>query len=605
MVTAVVPDVVTRIEGLPEHLCVVPPAPNNEYDPDGDAKRAAWQAWSFGLVQYRIARRKELHEHPDLIKIEMRKCTFSVAYFMAVWGCIFEPRHDPENGILGGDKPWLPFEVQIQLLDWINQCMNSSGTDRDGIVSKCRDMGATWTMCLYLTHGWLFKYPFNALLLSRNQSLVDSKSDDSMFSKIEFILNNLPAWMMPAGFSLKDKRYNSELMLMNPETRAQIKGESTNSNAGRSGRYTLIVVDEAAFVPELSHVWAGLGATTFHRFAVSSESLKEGPTFWNLGVNNKNPVGKKPALFEMNWWDHPLHTVEWLNAERDRYAANNQMDEFEQEYMRNPRAGDRNWVYPYASSLQIDSEVGLIDMGHLYASIDPGQRDQTAIVWIQEQGDKFAVVGAYESSGKPAAFYVSIITGVPDFTAEWVYTSADLQFMEWTAKLPTQYLRNGSFFGDVSGHSVFGATMDSFYSVLEKGGIFVNKDRMPDGQAIGYRREARTHKGRQEALRSMLPSFTFSNDYNAPYALRCLQENKYPPETGNAMTESRAAKHDDSSHIVTAFEYFAVHRKMAHSMDLLSEKRQKRRGEQNSRDLNRNDPNFRDWGRVSRRAGTR
>ena len=100
---------------------------------------------------------------------------------------------------------------------------------------------------------------------------------------------------------------------------------------------------------------------------------------------------------------------------------------------------------------------------------------------------------------------------------------------------------------------------------------------MPDGNAVGFRREARTHKGRQEALRSMLTSFTFSNDHNAPYALRCLQENKYPPETGNAMTESRAAKHDDTSHIVTAIEYFAVHRILAHSMDELSEKRRKQK----------------------------
>ncbi len=81
----------------------------------------------------------------------------------------------------------------------------------------------------------------------------------------------------------------------------------------------------------------------------------------------------------------------------------------------------------------------------------------------------------------------------------------------------------------------------------------------------------------QEALREILPSFIFSNDHNAPYALKCLQENKYPPETGKSTTEGRAARHDDSSHIVTAIEYFAVHRKLAHSMDELSEKRKKRK----------------------------
>jgi hypothetical protein len=255
MVAALAAEAVTLVPGLPEHLKVVPPAPSSGTDPEADEKRAAWQAWAFDLARYRVKRKAELHQNPDLIPFELKKCALSPAYFLAMWGYIFEPRHEPENGIIGGDKPWLPFEIQVEMLNWIDRSIQSGGPDRDGVVSKCRDMGATWTFCKYLAHGWLFKYPFNALLLSRNKSLVDSKSDDAMFSKIEFILRRLPQWMMPEGFSISDKRWNSDLILLNPVTRAQIKGESTNSNAGRSGRYTLIVIDEAAFVPDLSHVW--------------------------------------------------------------------------------------------------------------------------------------------------------------------------------------------------------------------------------------------------------------------------------------------------------------------------------------------------------------
>lgn len=594
-------EAVTTIPGLPDHLVVVPPAPNRPDDPQGDEKRAAWEAWALGLAKYRAQRRKELYDNPSLRPLELKRCEASVKYFMAVWGTIYEPRHEPEHGIIGGNKPWLPFEAQVRMLDWIDARMASGGADRDGIVSKSRDMGATWTMCFYDTHGWLFKYPWNVLLLSRNQSLVDSKSDDSMFAKIEFILAGLPHWMLPAGFDLKDKRWNSELMLINPVTRAQIKGESTNSNAGRSGRYTKITIDEGAFVPDLGPTYAGLGATTYHRFVISSQSLKYGPDFYNLSLNNKNPEGRRPGLFRLPWYEHPRHTPQWLKSERDRYEASNQLDEFEQEYMENPRAGDRNFVYPYAQTLTIDASVQYQPMGFLFGTIDPGKRDQTALVIIQEQGDKTAILGAYENNGKPAGFYIPIITGRPDpkwvasqkerggptdlgsylMTLPWDYSSADLQFMEWTGSLPDAYLRNSSFFGDVSGHNIFGATMDSFYSVLETGGIHVNKDRMPEGQAVGFRREARTHKGRQEALREILPTFVFSNDHNAPYVLKCLQENRYPPETGKAVNEVQAAKHDDTSHIVTALEYYAVHRKLAHNLDALSEKRKKRKMEHN------------------------
>lgn len=597
--------VATRIEGLPEPLCWVPPAPNGPHDPEGDQKRAAWAEWQFNLRKYRIKRAQEMTETPAKRVYELRRCAMSPAYFMAVWANIYEPRHEPKHGIIGGIKPWIPFAIQVELVQWLDARMESGDTDRDGVVSKCRDMGATWTVCCWLTHGWLFRHPWNVLLMSRNQSLVDSKSDDAMFSKIEMILGGLPEWMLPEGFALRDKRYNSDLILINPASSTQIKGESTNSNAGRSGRYTAIVVDEAAFVENFSPIWAGLGATTYHRIAVSSESLRLGPDFYNLGVGNKNPAHRRPALFTMDWWDHPMHDLAWLNAEKDRYEANNQLDDFYQEYLRDARAGNNAYVYPQAIDITIDPTVRYTDMGILYASIDPGQRDQTAIVWIQEQAGKYALIGAYEKSGVPAEFYTTIIKGEPDFNAGWHYTQNDIEFMDWTKTLPRDYLTNGAFYGDVSGHSIHGATMDSVYSIFAKRGIRVNADRMPDGQAVGFRREARTHKGRQEALREILPMFVVAADHNAPYALRRLQENAYPQETGKGMTEPKAAKHDVSSHMTTALEYFAVHRKLAHSLIAVSAWRAERRKEQNRRDLSVHNPDFRSFGRRTRLPGTR
>jgi hypothetical protein len=595
----------TKIAGLPDDLCYVPPSPNGPHDPEGDAKRAEWRDWQFRMRKYRMKRIQEMKDRPEKRVLERRRCAMSPAYFMAVWATIYEPRHEPKFGIIGGTKPWIPFAIQVEFVQWLDARMESGDVDRDGIVSKCRDMGATWTVCCWLVHGWLFKHPWNVLLMSRNQSLVDSKSDDSMFSKIDMVLNGLPDWMLPEGFSLKNKQYNSELILINPATKTQIKGESTNSNAGRSGRYTVIVVDEAAFVENFSPIWAGLGATTYHRIAVSSESLRLGPDFYNLGIGNKNPDHRRPALFTMDWWDHPIHDLAWLNAEKDRYEANNQLDDFYQEYLRDARAGNTAWVYPQAMDLVVDNAVHFVDMGILYASIDPGFRDQTAIVWIQEQNGKYALIGAYENRGKPAEFYTTIIKGEPDFDAGWNYTHSDIEFMEWTSTLPRGYLTNGAFYGDVSGHNITGATMDSFYSILSRHGIHVNKDRQSESDTVGFRREARTHKGRQEAVREILPSFVIAADHNAPYALRRLQENQYPAESGKAMTESKAAKHDDSSHITTAIEYFAVHRKLAHSLIAVSAWRAARRKKQNERDLSPLNPKFRDYGRHTRLPGTR
>src|SRR4029078_9900442 len=128
---------------------------------------------------------------------EIKRCANSAKYFLTMWANIYEPRHEPEFGIIGGIKPWIPFAVQVEMIDWLDERMSRGDVERDGIVSKSRDMGATWTACCWLAHGWLFKKPWNILLMSRNQSLVDSKSDDSMFAKIEMVLAHLPQWMKP------------------------------------------------------------------------------------------------------------------------------------------------------------------------------------------------------------------------------------------------------------------------------------------------------------------------------------------------------------------------------------------------------------------------
>lgn len=589
---AALAEAVTEIPGLPDALRYVPPAPSNASDPDADLKRANWHEWAEALARYRLRRKQQIEQNPDLIPLELAKCRLSPAYFMAVWGWIFEPR--PEYN--PGDKPWLPFAIQIELLDWFEECMAAMDHRRDGVVSKSRDMGASWVTCCWLLHGWLFKYPWNVLILSRKEDLVESRDPDSLFWKIEFLIALLPSWMVPEGFSLKNKKYNTDLLLTNPATGATIKGESTNSTAGRGGRYAAIVVDEAAFVPDFLDIWAGLSASSNHRFAVSSESLRFGNGFYSLGTGNK--TSRPPSFFAMDWYDHPKHDQEWLDAERDRFEAMGKIEDFHQEYLRDARAGTATWVYPSAMDCEIVPNLDLIDMGHLYASIDTGFGDQTAIVWIQEQNGKYAVLGGYQNRGKPAAFYGTIITGKPREDTDWQYTARDYEFMEWTASLPPEYLKNRSFFGDVSGHSVTGTTADSWYSVLERDfGIHINKDRMADGQAVGFRKEARTHKGRIESLRQLIPSMIFADSRNAPFVLKCLQENQFAPETGRSTTEARSPLHDDTSHAVTACEYWAVHLKLRHQLQAFGKKRSEQIKYQNSRDLSPANPNRRDFGR--------
>jgi hypothetical protein len=591
----------TIIPGLPDYLRAVPPAPDGPTDPLAAQKRREWHDWAFDLRKYRVQRAQELKDDPSKIPFEVRKCALSPSYFMAMWAWLYEPRQDTRFGIAAGTKPWLPFAIQVELIDWIEERMAAEGSDRDGVVSKSRDMGASWVFCCWALHGWLFKYPWNVLFLSRVQDLVDSKNSDSLFWKIEFIMRHLPDWLLPEGFSLKNRTLNSELSLINPATLTEITGESTTSNSGRGGRYTAVVVDEAAKVPALNDVVSGVSATTFHTFLVSSESNELHTDFYSIGIGNKNTY--RPGLFAMDWWEHPLHTPEYMEEEKQRFEARGKIEDYYREYLRDPRAGGSSYVYPVAATLDIDPNVRYDEMGILYASIDPGYNDETAIVWIQQQGPHYNVIASYQNRGREAEFYGSIITGKPAIDPEtglekFDYSERDRRLMAWTAKLNPGYLKNGNFFGDMNGKSVFGATQDSFYGVLRKlYAIRVNADRNDLGQLVSERSKARQIGPRIEFTRQMLPKFRFSSDYNAPFVLQCLTEAKFAPESGRATSEPKAPIHDDTSHMRTAVEYFCAHLALRSSLESVGKVLARQRAYQNSRDLSPNNPDRRDFGR--------
>ena len=602
------PKASTFIAGLPDGLRYVPPAPSSPFAEDADAQREAWRAWAHALRISRLERRQQLKETPELIPYEIERCRRSAAYFVAMWGWLFEPR--PEQG--GGTKPWLPFEVQIRLIDWMDARMaEPSASDRDGIVSKARTLGYSWVTCAWGLHGWLFKEPWNLLYLSRSEEYVESNSSESLFWKIEFLLRNLQReapWLLPEGFSLTDRKSHTHMTLINPANGNELLGESTNALAGIGGRYTAALIDESSLIRDLLNIFNGLAAATNHRFAGSSERMTVSVDHYQLGIGNRNPEAERPALFEMNWWDNPNNDRAWYEAEKTRYK--NRPDDFRREIERDARAGGSENVYPQALDLRASSAVQLTPYGTLYASIDPGQRDDTAIVWLQKQGETYAVLGGYQNRGKEAAFYGHIMTGNP---CRWVrnergelvstyrhaydFTDDDLRFMEWTSELPQDYLRNFNVMGDPNGDNDYGLG-DTVYGVLMREfGIFVNKATTFHGDKAAWRPVVRYEQQRVEALRQMLPHLAFSTEHNAAYVLECLQEARYATETGRAVNETKKALHDGTSHFRSAMEFWAGQLTARTNMEAIGTKRAAERARVNARDLAPGNPNRTPFGR--------
>lgn len=536
-------------------------------DPERDEKRAAWLNWRTSVLRHRVKRWMELEKNADLRPIEMALCK-DPAYWLLMWGTIFEPRPQRDRA---PDSPFLLYPFQIDTLDWFDQRLKSSGADADGIVSKSRDMGASWLMAAWALHGWLFRYPWQFRIVSWRADEVDAKNPDSVFWKIDYIFQRLPKWMQPKGFD--PDLHRQKMYLGNPANGNVIGGQASTERAMRGGRATCIGYDEAAINKMFEESWASTSNVAPTRIAVSSEHLEFNDFFYRLRTGEGVDPDERPAVLELDYYLHPEHDEQWYADQKARLAA--KPGAFEREVLRDPKAGDTTFVYAAAGDKHT-VPVTYVPGAPLYVGIDPGHADETAVVWMQQQPDgRMKVLDAYQAKGKTASFWGTILRGTPhqriaswEPNAEavpvglapteadpdtWQYTQHELDLMQWTRTLP-----KATYFGDVSGNNTLGASKDTVYSRLSKFGIVVNADRDKDGKSRAWKMQARTFKGRQEALKELLPRMDFGNTWGGKLALSAVQNYRWTTQDKPRVSEPRAPLHDSTSHLCSAIEYVAV-----------------------------------------------
>lgn len=347
-----------------------------------------------------------MRDRPELRAQELAICAEDPAYWLSIYGTIEEPR-----AIDGEDyfKDFTPFAYQVHLLQWFVRMCESADIS-DGYISKARGLGATWIMCAGATWAWLFK-PWRGILVSRKEDLVDKPLDlNSMFGKIDLLLDMIPSWMEPDGFNRQNHRLR--MMLMHPTSRAQITGESTTGKAARGARATYIIYDEAAFIADFQEVYATGAGTTKHRFGISSESFSEGYYWFDTWKAVKEIAPS--SVQELDFFHNPYFDSKWYEGELTRWLGHDP-EGFKREYLRDPWAGFGQAVYPIADTLP-ETEEGWDAGLPLLVGIDPGMADDTAIIIAQMRGEgtnrHLVFLDSYENNRLPAEWYAHILTGV-------------------------------------------------------------------------------------------------------------------------------------------------------------------------------------------------
>lgn len=178
------------------------------------------------------------------------------------------------------------------------------------LEEKSRDMGASWLKIAVFTWAWLFWESFHALLGSRKEDLVDDKTVDSLFGKIDYIIERLPPWML-GGYD--SGRHRKMLNMKHPRSGNLITGESSNPNFGRGPRKNVVYMDEFAFWESDHQAWTSVTDTAPCKI-ITSTPQGDSNVFATLRFGDKKAV-KRVTL---HWTLHPYKDVAWYTRECEK-----------------------------------------------------------------------------------------------------------------------------------------------------------------------------------------------------------------------------------------------------------------------------------------------
>lgn len=289
--------------------------------------------------------------------------------FINDWVSTYDPRNAGKD--IPTTLPFILFDKQKEFVDFLLECLDQQ---RDGLVEKARDMGATWICCAFSVWLWLFRPGVSVGWGSRKEMLVDRLGDpDSIFEKMRMIIRGLPKFFLPEGFDIKV--HSAFMKIINPENGATIKGES-GDNIGRGGRSTIYFKDESAHYIRPKKIEASLLANTDCQIDISSvngtatifHQKRLSGIIWSKGI-----LTDKLFLFILDWRDHPNKTQEWYNKKKKLAEVAGMLHLFAQEVDRDAAAAIQGVVIPSLwvnAAIDAHVKLGFDDTGKTISALD-------------------------------------------------------------------------------------------------------------------------------------------------------------------------------------------------------------------------------------------
>ena len=250
------------------------------------------------------------------IKSEILKCGKDSVYFINNYVKIVHP--------IKGLVPFKTYPFQsVMLEDFVNHRYN--------VILKARQLGISTITAAYILWLMIFYRNKNVLVIATK-----FQTASNLVKKVKAMMKSLPDWMRLSKISI-DNRTSFEL-----DNGSQIKASSTSDDAGRSEALSLLVVDEAAHIENMSALWSGLYPTISTGGCVIALSTPKGVGNWFHKVCAEAELGVNDFYMTTLPWDvHPERDQEWFEQE----TKNMSKREIAQEYLCNFNASGETVIH--------------------------------------------------------------------------------------------------------------------------------------------------------------------------------------------------------------------------------------------------------------------
>jgi hypothetical protein len=212
-------------------------------------------------------------------------CTHDVLFYINTFAFTYNPR------LTRKVWPFATFPYQDAAIAQILDCIENQ---KDLVILKSREMGASWLCMTVMDWLWLFHLRQKFLAVRRVGALVDDPGNpDSLFWKIDFVHSHLPTWILDPD-QVKRKR----LSFVNLDNGSTINGEATTGAAGVGGRATAMFVDEFSRIPEAAELFASTADTTGSRIFAYT---------YTDNANAAYTLGQRTDVVKLrlHWSEHP------------------------------------------------------------------------------------------------------------------------------------------------------------------------------------------------------------------------------------------------------------------------------------------------------------